>query len=59
MRQASALCQVTKQIKLELTNEEKEICETIRKLWEGILNIDVEEETDFFASGAGSMDVVR
>ena len=28
-------------------------------MWNGILNIDIELSTDFFKSGAGSMDVVR
>lgn len=28
-------------------------------VWQGILNIGVDETTDFFKAGAGSMDVVR
>ena len=28
-------------------------------MWKGILNTDIEITTDFFKSGAGSMDVVR
>lgn len=44
---------------LELTAEEKEFVEAVRGVWKAILRIEVEQETDFFASGAGSMDVVR
>lgn len=59
MRQAATICQVTKQVKLILNAEEKEIVENIREIWEGILSVDVDDDTDFFACGAGSMDVVR
>ncbi|KAL4217352.1 Mitochondrial 10-formyltetrahydrofolate dehydrogenase [Mactra antiquata] len=45
--------------KLELTPEENKMIENLQKVWGGILNIDVEVSTDFFKSGAGSMDVVR
>ena len=31
----------------------------VRGIWSGILKSSVENETDFFAAGAGSMDVVR
>ena len=31
----------------------------VRGIWGGILKSSVENETDFFAAGAGSMDVVR
>ncbi|CAH2051802.1 unnamed protein product, partial [Iphiclides podalirius] len=44
---------------LELTAEEKEFVEAVRGVWKAILSTEVEPETDFFASGAGSMDVVR
>lgn len=44
---------------LVLTPEEEKIVNTIKNTWESILNIEVDEDTDFFASGAGSMDVVR
>lgn len=50
---------MTKQVIVELTQEEKNHIETIRDIWENILNCDIEQETDFFASGGGSMDVVR
>ncbi|GBP27061.1 Cytosolic 10-formyltetrahydrofolate dehydrogenase [Eumeta japonica] len=46
-------------ITLELTEEEKQFVERARDVWKAILRIDIEEETDFFLSGAGSMDVVR
>lgn len=45
--------------KLELTEKEGEYEAKIVAIWKGILNMDVEDSTDFFASGAGSMDVVR
>ncbi|XP_044739233.1 cytosolic 10-formyltetrahydrofolate dehydrogenase [Chrysoperla carnea] len=44
---------------LVLTPEEEKIINTINNIWSSILNIEVDEDTDFFASGAGSMDVVR
>uniref|UniRef100_A0A6Q2YBG5 10-formyltetrahydrofolate dehydrogenase n=1 Tax=Esox lucius TaxID=8010 RepID=A0A6Q2YBG5_ESOLU len=46
---------------MELTDDEKKMAEEIRSIWNGILgNIAViEETTDFFKSGAASMDVVR
>uniref|UniRef100_H3B2E7 10-formyltetrahydrofolate dehydrogenase n=1 Tax=Latimeria chalumnae TaxID=7897 RepID=H3B2E7_LATCH len=45
---------------LELTEDEKNIAEEIRTVWKGILsNVStVEASTDFFKSGAASMDVV-
>lgn len=45
--------------KLEFSDEEKVKIEHVRKIWNAILRIEIEEETDFFACGAGSMDVVR
>ena len=46
--------------KLELTPEEEGLQEKIRSIWSGILSGQViEEHTDFFKSGAGSMDVTR
>ena len=45
---------------VELTDEEKEIQSKARQIWQGILNLEsVDDSTDFFACGAGSMDVVR
>ncbi|MBN3282291.1 AL1L2 dehydrogenase, partial [Polyodon spathula] len=48
-------------VSVELTEEEKKIAQQIRAIWKGILsNVPkVEESTDFFKSGAASMDVVR
>ena len=46
-------------VTIELNDEEKEIAEKLRSSWKAILNIEIEEETDFFKAGAGSMDVVR
>ncbi len=46
--------------KLELTLEEEAIQEKIRGVWTSILSGQVvEDSTDFFKSGAGSMDVTR
>lgn len=45
--------------KLELTAEEKKMIESLKGVWAGILNVEVDIATDFFKSGAGSMDVVR
>ena len=44
---------------LELTDDERNMVDSVRKVWSGILKIGVEEDTDFFGAGAGSMDVVR
>ncbi|KAJ8249986.1 hypothetical protein COCON_G00232020 [Conger conger] len=46
---------------VELTDEEKKMAEEIRAIWQGILsNVPkIEDTTDFFKSGAASMDVVR
>ncbi|XP_033881815.2 mitochondrial 10-formyltetrahydrofolate dehydrogenase [Acipenser ruthenus] len=48
-------------VSVELTEEEKKTAQQIRAIWKGILsNVpEVEESTDFFKSGAASMDVVR
>ncbi|XP_065744400.1 mitochondrial 10-formyltetrahydrofolate dehydrogenase [Phocoena phocoena] len=46
---------------VELTAEEVKVAETIKVIWAGILsNVPaIEDSTDFFKSGASSMDVVR
>ncbi|XP_063567942.1 mitochondrial 10-formyltetrahydrofolate dehydrogenase isoform X4 [Pongo abelii] len=46
---------------VELTAEEVKVAETIKDIWAGILsNVPViEDSTDFFKSGASSMDVAR
>ncbi|XP_030767029.1 cytosolic 10-formyltetrahydrofolate dehydrogenase [Sitophilus oryzae] len=59
MKNASTIDQVTQQVKLDYTHEEHGHIEEVRDIWEAILSIDIEDDTDFFASGAGSMDVVR
>ncbi|XP_060582139.1 cytosolic 10-formyltetrahydrofolate dehydrogenase-like isoform X2 [Ruditapes philippinarum] len=45
--------------KMELTPEENKMLDNLKAVWNGILNIDIDISTDFFKSGAGSMDVVR
>uniref|UniRef100_A0A8C7FVW7 10-formyltetrahydrofolate dehydrogenase n=1 Tax=Oncorhynchus kisutch TaxID=8019 RepID=A0A8C7FVW7_ONCKI len=47
--------------RVELTDDERKIAEEIRGIWKGILSnvAAIEETTDFFKSGAASMDVVR
>ena len=46
--------------KLELTPEEEKLQEKIRTIWSGILSGQaIDERTNFFKSGAGSMDVTR
>lgn len=46
---------------VELTDDEKKMAEEIRTIWKSILSnvAAVEDTTDFFKSGAASMDVVR
>ena len=44
---------------IELTQDEKNWVEKVRNVWSGILKSSVEDDTDFFQAGAGSMDVVR
>ncbi|XP_075907562.1 mitochondrial 10-formyltetrahydrofolate dehydrogenase [Nelusetta ayraudi] len=46
---------------VELTDEEKKMAAEIKNIWKGILsNVPaIEDSTDFFKSGAASMDVVR
>lgn len=49
----------TKTVVLEITEAEKHIEEALKNIWWSILKTNIEFETDFFACGAGSMDVVR
>ncbi|XP_072106686.1 cytosolic 10-formyltetrahydrofolate dehydrogenase-like [Mobula birostris] len=58
---ASKYFSSTESSSLELTEEEKKIKEEIRAVWKGILSnvAEIVETTDFFKSGAASMDVVR
>ncbi|XP_077495034.1 cytosolic 10-formyltetrahydrofolate dehydrogenase [Amblyomma americanum] len=44
---------------LELSDEEQALVEKIRGIWKGILRRDVDDDTDLFECGAGSMDVTR
>ena len=44
---------------ISLTGDETNMVERVRKVWASILKISVEDDTDFFGAGAGSMDVVR
>lgn len=44
---------------IELTPTDLIIKERLRLIWKSILKLDVQDDTDFFACGAGSMDVVR
>lgn len=44
---------------VELSEDEKAKQEVIRQVWKSILSAEVADDTDFFAAGAGSMDVVR
>jgi formyltetrahydrofolate dehydrogenase len=44
---------------LQLNDDEKDMVIALKLIWEGILSIKVENSTEFFATGAGSMDVVR
>ncbi|KAM9328044.1 mitochondrial 10-formyltetrahydrofolate dehydrogenase [Pholidichthys leucotaenia] len=46
---------------VELSSDEKKMAKEIRNIWKGILsNVPaIEDSTDFFKSGAASMDVVR
>jgi len=44
---------------LVLTDEEKSMGQSLRQVWSEILKIEIQDDTDFFATGAGSMDVVR
>lgn len=44
---------------LQLSPEEEAIVATVKAIWESILQKQVEDSTDFFKLGAGSMDVAR
>merc|ERR1719228_3122923 len=46
-------------VKAHEYGDEKDGVEKVRSVWAGILKSSVEDDTDFFAAGAGSMDVVR
>lgn len=44
---------------LEFTDAEKQMVDKLSKIWHSILKTTIDNTIDFFASGAGSMDVVR
>lgn len=44
---------------VEYTDAEKAYIPIVETVWKNILNMDIEKDTHFFQSGAGSMDVVR
>ena len=46
-------------VPIELTEKDYEIENILKKIWNAILKVEIESNTDFFACGAGSMDVVR
>ncbi|XP_044578164.1 cytosolic 10-formyltetrahydrofolate dehydrogenase isoform X1 [Cotesia glomerata] len=56
---ASKYGKVSESASIDFTDEEKINVESIRQIWKSILNVEVDNDTDFFACGAGSMDVVR
>lgn len=49
----------TEKVVLELTDAERSMESALKTIWHAILKTSIEADTDFFASGAGSMDVVR
>ena len=60
MIRANTFGQTEKLEKLVLTGEEAAMMETVRGSWKAILSLsNIEDHTDFFRSGAGSMDVTR
>ena len=60
MIRANMFGQTERQEKLVLTPEEEKMIGTVRASWKAILSLsNIEDHTDFFNSGAGSMDVTR
>ena len=60
MIRAHMFGQTEKQEQLVLTPEEEDMVEKMKASWSAILSLsNIEEHTDFFKSGAGSMDVTR
>jgi hypothetical protein len=51
--------QQEEQAALDLSDEEAAMKDVIFSIWKSILMKDIEDDTDFFGSGAGSMDVTR
>ncbi len=56
---ASKWGKVEKVEKLELSPEETAMQGTLRDVWASIVGSAIDDHSDFFKSGAGSMDVVR
>ena len=44
---------------IEFTDEEKKLIPSIKEAWKSIINKKVDDDTDFFASGASSADLTR
>ncbi|XP_014671092.1 PREDICTED: cytosolic 10-formyltetrahydrofolate dehydrogenase-like [Priapulus caudatus] len=60
MIKASKFGQEEEEEELIFTADEETIVESLKGIWKSILQTDtIEDETDFFKSGAGSMDVTR
>ena len=60
MVRANMFGQTEKQEKLVLSEEEEAMIEKVRASWSAILSLsNIDNSTDFFKSGAGSMDVTR
>jgi formyltetrahydrofolate dehydrogenase len=59
MKLASEITKVQEIIKIDFTADDLKSIERIKNVWASILSMDVDQDTDFFACGAGSMDVVR
>lgn len=60
MIKAAKYGQAEESVDVELTEEEQGMADSVKAIWVGILsNPDITAETDFFKSGAGSMEVVR
>lgn len=49
----------TSQEIIQFTDEEKAFIPVVKTIWKNVLNMDIEKDTHFFQSGAGSMDVIR
>lgn len=59
MREAARLIESSNQVALKYTTEEANFVNSIKSIWESILKTELDWDADFFAFGAGSMDVVR
>ena len=59
MIRASSYGQEEMTTEVEISEEEQKYVKLIESIWSEILKMEVNSETDFFKSGAGSMDVTR